>query len=383
MRFRHVCVEALAYTLPGEIVTSDQIEQWLAPLYQRLRLPAGRLEMMSGIRQRRLWPRGSRISDGSIETGRLCLTASGIDPGLVGCLVHGSVCRDQLEPATACRVHHGLSLPAECLVYDVSNACLGLLNGIVQVATLIELGAIRAGLVVGTEDSRPLLESTLDTLCRDPHPTRESIKPAFASLTIGSASAAVLLVHETVSRTGSRLRGGVARAHSAHHALCAGGFAATPGRHDALLMQTQAEQLLEAGLAAGQSTFEAFLETLGWGRGELERTICHQVGRAHRQRMLQALQLPLERDFAIYPDLGNTGSVALPLAWALAADGGFLLPGAHVALLGIGSGINCLMLGVEWQTTPVLGQDLAHGPGNAQSDVRDAQVLRPAVDVAL
>ena len=84
----------------------------------------------------------------------------------------------------------------ECLVYDVSNACLGLLNGIVQVANLIELGQIRAGLVVGTEDSRALLESTIDALNRDQSLTRDSVKPAFASLTIGSASAAVLLVHQ-------------------------------------------------------------------------------------------------------------------------------------------------------------------------------------------
>lgn len=381
MRFRHVCVEALAYILPGEIVTSDQIEQELAPLYQRLRLPAGRLELMSGIRQRRLWPPGTRISDQSIQAGRQCLAAAGIDPALVGCLVHGSVCRDQLEPATACRVHHGLGLPAECLVYDVSNACLGLLNGIVQVATLIELGQIRAGLVVGTEDSRPLLEGTLAALRHGEQLTRESIKPAFASLTIGSASAAVLLVHETLSRCGSRLLGGAARAYSAHHELCAGGFAQTQGRQ-AMLMQTLAEELLEAGLAAGRDTFAAFLPMLGWERTAVDRTVCHQVGRAHRQRVLEALQLPLERDFAIYPDLGNTGSVALPLAWALAAERGFLPEAGNLALLGIGSGINFLMLGVKWQTARVLGWDLAEGQGDAPAGRGDAVGLCQAVEVA-
>ena len=76
-------------------------------------------------------------------------------------LIHGSVCRDYLEPATACGVHYELGLPQECLVYDVSNACLGMLNGMIQVANMIELGQIRAGLVVGTEDSRQLVESTI------------------------------------------------------------------------------------------------------------------------------------------------------------------------------------------------------------------------------
>jgi 3-oxoacyl-[acyl-carrier-protein] synthase-3 len=159
MRYEDVCIESLGYVLPEEIVTSDDIERRLAPLYRRLKLPEGRLELMSGIRERRLWPRGMRPSEKSIESGRKALEAAGIEPNQIGCLVHGSVCRDYLEPATACRVHDGLGLPADCLVYDVSNACLGLLNGMVQVANMIELGQIRAGLVVGTEDCLALLES--------------------------------------------------------------------------------------------------------------------------------------------------------------------------------------------------------------------------------
>ena len=67
MRYQSVCIEAFGYTLPDEIVTSDEIEARLAPLYQRLRLPAGRLELMTGIRERRFWSpetllRGTRAS---------------------------------------------------------------------------------------------------------------------------------------------------------------------------------------------------------------------------------------------------------------------------------------------------------------------------------
>src|SRR5437762_833750 len=223
MRYQHVCLESLGYAIPDEVITSDDIERRLEPLYRRLKLPEGRLELMSGIRERRLWPRGTKPSDHSIESGRKAIAAAGIDSSEIGCLIHGSVCRDQLEPATACRVHDALGLPESCLVYDVSNACLGLLNGILQIANLIELGQIRAGLVVGTEDSRGLLESTIDALNRDESLTRDAVKPAFASLTIGSASAAVLLVHEALSRTGNHLVAASGRAHTAHHELCAGG----------------------------------------------------------------------------------------------------------------------------------------------------------------
>ena len=351
MHYQHVCLESLGYALPEEVITSDEIECRLEPLYRRLRLPEGRLELMSGIRERRLWPRGARPSDGSIESGRRALAAAGVDPGEIGCLIHGSVCRDQLEPATACRVHDALDLPEACLVYDVSNACLGLLNGMVQIANLIEQGQIRAGLVVGTEDSRALLEGTIDALNRDESLTRDRIKSAFASLTIGSASAAALLVHNDLSRTGNRLCAVAARAHTKHYALCQGDHAADVDGAAQMLMQTDSERLLQEGLNTGVATFADFLAASGWSREQIHKTICHQITGTHRRMMLESLGLTVERDYATFPWLGNTGSVALPITLALAVETGFIQSQEHVALLGIGSGINSLMLAVDWQRT--------------------------------
>ena len=52
-------------------------------------------------------------------------------------------------------------------------------------------------------------------------------------------------------------------------------------------------------------------------------------------------------DFATFETLGNTGSAALPLTMALGIERGHLRPREHAALLGIGSGINTLMLAVD------------------------------------
>ncbi|MCA9165952.1 MAG: 3-oxoacyl-ACP synthase III, partial [Planctomycetales bacterium] len=164
MQYHNVCVEAFGFSLPEEIVTSAELESRLAPLYRRLRLPEGRLELMTGIRERRFWRPGALPSDESVNSAEQAIAAAGIDRRHIGALVHGSVCRDHLEPATAARVHHLLGLPEACVVYDVSNACLGMLNGMLQVANMIELGQIRAGLVVGTESSRQLVEATIDML---------------------------------------------------------------------------------------------------------------------------------------------------------------------------------------------------------------------------
>ena len=98
MKFQKVCIESLGYTLPSENWSSADVEQKLSPLYQRLKLPEGRLELMTGIAQRGFWPPDVRPSQVSVRSGTAALEAAEIDPQMIGCLIHGSVCRDFLEP---------------------------------------------------------------------------------------------------------------------------------------------------------------------------------------------------------------------------------------------------------------------------------------------
>jgi 3-oxoacyl-[acyl-carrier-protein] synthase-3 len=366
VRFKNVCLEAIGVCLPEERWSSEAIETRLAPLYQRLRLPEGRLELMSGIAERRVWPAGTVPSGPSIRSGEAVLEAAGVPRARIGCLIHASVCRDFLEPATATRVHHGLGLPSDCWVYDVSNACLGLLNGALQIASLIEAEVIEAGIVVGTENGRPLLERTIEQLNRDDRLTRKTVKPAFASLTIGSGSCAWLLTHRKLSQQGSPLVAAAAEARTAFHDLCrSDDDAAGAGMQP--LMETDSERLLHEGVATGAAAFERFRQQTGWSREQIDRTICHQVGGRHRLTMLEALGMPLDRDVATFPWLGNTGSVALPLTLAAAAAWGKLQAGMRVGLFGIGSGINSVMVGCHWESTRVAGNLPAHPPELAVS----------------
>ena len=357
MRFQQVCIESLGYVLPEEVLTSNDVEQRLEPLYKRLRLPSGRLELMTGIRERRFWAANTMPSDSSIQSCRPALRAADLAPSQIGALIHASVCRDHLEPATASRVHDELGLPYDCVIYDVSNACLGILNGMLQAANMIELGQIDAALVVGSEGSRALVETTIDSLNRDPSWTRRSVKLAVASLTIGSASVAVALTHESISQTQNQLLGGAVMANTEHHRLCHSGSdeAASTGMQP--LMTTDSEKLMAEGIKTGAACFNRFKETLHWSQNDIDRSICHQVGTAHRKLMLESLNLRPETDFATLEYLGNTGSAALPTTLALGLEYGHVNKGDQLALLGIGSGINSVMLGVDWQQTLVEGTD--------------------------
>ena len=348
MLYKNVYIEAISHTLPDEVVTSAEIEARLEPLYTRLRLPAGRLELMSGIRERRFWPPGTLPSQKSAATAEKAIRVAGLDCRHVGALVHGSVCRDFLEPATACGVHHRLDLPGRCSVYDVSNACLGLLTGAVQVANMIELGQIRAGVVVGTESSRELVETTIAHLNADVSLSRQDIKAAFASLTIGSGSAAVVLCHRNLSRTGNRLLGGVMRTNTDQCRLCQSGRDESADAQMQPLMQTDSETLMREGIAVGKLAFADFLAEMAWQRSDINKTFCHQVGKMHQKMTFDTLGMDQKIDYTTLEYLGNTGSVAAPMTAAIGIENGRLQTGDKVALMGIGSGINVIILGLEW-----------------------------------
>jgi 3-oxoacyl-[acyl-carrier-protein] synthase-3 len=346
MLFENVCIEGLGYHLPENCITSSELETRLAPLYERLKLPLGRLQLMSGIEERRFWDEGVFPSEVAAIAGKKAIESSDIESKDIGCLISASVCRDFLEPSTASIVHNRLELPEESFVFDVSNACLGVLNGMCIVANMIDQGTIKAGLIVSGENGGPLVNNTIENLLSRSAITRNNIKSSFASLTIGSAAVGVLLTHKDISQKKHRLLGGVSIAETKFNHLCRGNLDA--GSQAAPLMETDSEKLMLEGCRLAGRTWNRTRELLGWKNGDVNHVFCHQVGKGHRKLMYENVGLDIEKDFSTLEFLGNTGSASLPVTLAIGVEKEVLAKGDRAALLGIGSGLNCLMMGVEW-----------------------------------
>jgi 3-oxoacyl-[acyl-carrier-protein] synthase-3 len=209
--------------------------------------------------------------------------------------------------------------------------------------------------VVGTECGRNLVENTIRLLNTDESLSRETIKHSIASLTIGSASVAVVLCDEQLSETQNRLTNAVIHCDTSQNHLC-------QSRGMETVMDTDSEELMRRGVAAGAETFGRFLGATGWTPDDIDKSFCHQVGVAHRKLLFEAMGLDPTIDFATLETLGNTGAVALPITMALGIEAGHLQTGDHVAMLGIGSGINCLMLAAQWQrSSTTIGASAGRG----------------------
>jgi len=338
MRYENVCIEGMGYFVPDHVVTSDWIEQQLAPIYHSLDIPFGRIEQLTKIRERRWFDKGVSFAQAATWAAEKALGDAGLEPAEIQFLVNTSVCRDYIEPATAVIVHHNLGLAPTSANFDLSNACLGFLNGMVVAANMIELGQIDAALVVSAEGVREGQQATIKRLL-DHSPDMIAFRENLATFTLGSGAVAMVLTHQSKSRTGKRLLGGYTYAQTQHHGLCV----AQP-----TWMRTDSTTLLQEGLKVIAAAWKGFQRELGWTNDMIDRLFTHQVSEKQRVLGLQMLGLPEGLDYPTLAYLGNIASVSCPISMAIARDEGFLQDGHRMAMIGVGSGINSIVLGIQW-----------------------------------
>ncbi|MCG8379355.1 MAG: 3-oxoacyl-ACP synthase III, partial [Proteobacteria bacterium] len=104
MKYSRVQMESIGYELPPVVVTSEDLEQRLMPMYDTLHIAPGQLEALTGISERRWWEKGHILSDGAAVAARKALEQSNVDARDIEALIYTGVCRENFEPATACAV---------------------------------------------------------------------------------------------------------------------------------------------------------------------------------------------------------------------------------------------------------------------------------------
>src|SRR6476646_8371615 len=338
MLFQHVAIAGLAHVDAPRRLTSDEIQARLKPTLDRLGIKSNVLEEVAGIRERRLWDGEVKASDAATLAGVKALVDAGIDADRVGLLVNTSVSRDYLEPSTASIVAGNLRLPDTCQNFDVANACLAFLNGMDIASRMIETGEIDYALVVNGETADLAYEKTLERLLRL-DVTADQFRDEMATLTLGSGAAAMVMARAELAPGAPRYRGGVTRAATQWNALCRGNLDR---------MVTDTRMLLLEGMKLAQKTFLAAKGALGWVVEELDEFVIHQVSQVHTQAFIQAFGIDPKKVLTIFGEHGNIGPASVPIVLSKLRELGRLKKGDRVALLGIGSGLNCSMAEVVW-----------------------------------
>ncbi|MCP4902199.1 MAG: 3-oxoacyl-ACP synthase III [bacterium] len=338
MRFDNVQILTVSHVDAPDLVRSEEIEARLAPTMDRLGVQPGLIRKLSGIEARRVWDEDYPPSTGATAAAEKAIAAAGIDRSEIGILVNTSVCRDFVEPSTASIVHSNLGLSANCLNFDISNACLAFINGMEMVSNMIERGQIEYGLVVNAENTRYATERTIERL-QNPETDWETFRDNFATLTLGCGAAAMVLARSHGKVGEHRFLGGVTLAATEYSRLC---YAQVDN------MVTNTKKLFHHGIEVASKTWAWARDVMGWTPEELDHFIIHQVGRAHTETFARILGLDLKKIFRLYPKHGNIGPAGVPIVLSKLCEAGRLLPGQRIALMGIGSGINCSMAEIVW-----------------------------------
>jgi acyl-CoA:acyl-CoA alkyltransferase len=338
MLFQHVAIAGLAHIDAPRQLTSAEINARLKPTLDRLGIKANVLEDIAGIRSRRLWDDGVEASDAATLAGVKALADAGIDPSRVGLLVNTSVSRDYLEPSTASIVSGNLGLSDTCQNFDIANACLAFLNGMDIASRMIERGEIDYALIVDGETANLAYEKTL-TRMASPELTEEEFRNEMATLTLGCGAAGMVLARAELAPGAPRYRGGVTRAATQWNTLCRGNLDR---------MVTDTKMLLIEGMKLASKTFAAAKLALGWAVDEVDEFVIHQVSKVHTQAMLDAFGIDPKKVLTIFGEHGNIGPASVPIVLSKLREMGRLKKGDRVALLGIGSGLNCSMAEVVW-----------------------------------
>ena len=332
-RFDDVALLSVVACEAPEVVTTGDVDKRLGTYYERAKVRPGLLRSLAGIRERRQWHEGTSFMDAAAMAGQRVLDESGVDPARIGLLLDTSVCRERLEPSSAVTVHHILGLPSTCLNFDISNACLGFLNGIHLAGVMIESGQIDYALIVDAEGTREFYDNTIARLL-SADASVEAFFEHFSSLTLGSGAAGMVLGRHSDNAGSHRVVRGFFRAASEHHELCVGSLEK---------MSTDSRALLDAGTDLAKIAWDE-ADKSDWL--DMDRYILHQVSKVHTAAMVDVLGIDPERVPLTFPDFGNLGPAAIPFTLARVSD--TLEPGDRVLCMGIGSGLNASVIELLW-----------------------------------
>lgn len=338
MHFTQVAIQGIGRIDAPDVVSSEELEEAFGETLARLGHRPGLLRTLTGVENRHFFPADVMPSDAATAAAVKAIEAAGIERDRIGICVNTSVCKDFIEPSVASAVHGKLGLGRHCLNFDVGNACLAFLNAMELVSNMIERGQVDYALIVDGENSRPPVEATVERM-KAATTTEQDLRDNFATLTLGSGAAAMVLCRADLATTSHRFLGGVSLAATEYNHLCQG----YPDR-----MKTDAPGLLKAGVALAEQTWDAARRQLGWSAEDLDVLIMHQVGSAHARTILKTLGLQAEKAHFTFSEYGNIGPAAIPITLADAVDANRVFQGDRVALMGIGSGLNCAMMEVRW-----------------------------------
>jgi 3-oxoacyl-[acyl-carrier-protein] synthase-3 len=324
--------------LPERILPSTEVEDRVR--HEKFRMPAGMIELITGIKERRHAPEDATSSDMGAFAAVKALEMAGIDPLDIDLLIASSATHDCADPSTASITQSKIGA-TNAMTMDVKNACAGFLNGLDVAASFIETGRAKRILVTAGE----VLSSVIDWNVAN----MADMQTKFAGLTLGDGGAAYVL--EAQEDTDRGVYEGAFVADGAHWALSTvlGGGTLKRQTGEGMYFSCRSGDL--AGLAVEHLPKLVIkqCERLGWDWDSVKLAVPHQVARGVIDELCERLNnFPTDRVAITLDRLGNVAAASIPIALSMAAEEGRIVRGDKILLIGGAAGFSGGVVPVVW-----------------------------------
>jgi 3-oxoacyl-[acyl-carrier-protein] synthase III len=272
-----------------------------------------------------------RVADFALRAVNQVLEENGVAATDLDMVINGSIAREYFEPATAMEVAGKLGLDP-IHAFDVTSACLGMLEGL-QIAT--------AFLSLREDFDTALVcsgELTRSFLAYDVQSPKELIYKV-AGLTIGNAAAAWLLRRTPFEGGCIRLRVAQTMSLPTNWHLCSTPIDGSFTSFSSDLFKLNVHVAPE---------IRRTIDKLGWAPDEVAHYVFHQPSKNMVDKVLTDLGVPTDRGVHTFHLYANTASTTVPIAMHQTLIERDVKPGDKIVLSSAAAGFSMATLAGEW-----------------------------------
>jgi 3-oxoacyl-[acyl-carrier-protein] synthase-3 len=293
------------------------------------------IKTRTGISERRFVTEGETTATMSIAAAQVALDRARIAPSAIDMIIVATLMPDHFFPSTACLVQDALGA-THAAAYDLSAACAGFIYGLSMGKAMIQSGAAKTILVIGSET----LSRLLDEQDRGTYP-----------LFGDGAGAVVLQADETPGGILSTVLG--ADGSGAEHLIVPAGGSKLPSSQETIdkrlhYMRMNGREVYRfATRVMGRAAKEA-CEKAGVEIDDISLFVPHQANIRIIKSASKQLKVSDDKVFTNLDKYGNTSAASIPIALCEAIEEGRVNTKDKLVMVGFGAGLTWGATVVEW-----------------------------------
>ena len=289
----------------------------------------------TGIKERRIADDSITTSDMAAIAVQRAIDMSRCSREEIDMIIVGTFTPDYRLPSTACVIQEKVGLP-NAVAFDVVSACTGFLNGLVIATSLIESGAYKKIIVVGSEKLSSITNYKDRNTC----------------VLFGDAAGAVVVdgdtngngVLSTFMKSDGTMRellwipaGGTKQPYTPDFTLDGSDKLCMKGTD---VYKVAVREMYNSSIKA--------IEDAGLNISDISLIIPHQANMRFIQGLAKRLKVSMDKVVVNIHKYGNTSSASIPLALDEANRAGRLKQGDNVLMVAFGGGLIWASAVMKW-----------------------------------